>query len=498
MEILMKMFFVLSFVPLVIAAAIAQQYATSGPGHPDPLPESSPVQIKQGTTPRSGDICIVHVTVIDTASGKENRDRVVTISGDRIAGIAAGSAVAPAGSCTVIDGTGKYLIPGLWDMHAHGSQFDGVLPLYVANGVTGIREMAGPLDANQFRRELAARHVVAPHIYLGSPLIDGDPPMWPNISIAVKNATQGRSAVDTQKKNGADFIKVYSGLNREGYDAILDESKRQGIPVEGHVPDVVTAWEASREGQRSFEHLQAVPLACSSREAELRTKVFAAQNDQQADPLFLEALRTRDDEKCRSLFALLKKNGSWQTPTLTVHHYFAWPADHHASDDARLRYFSGGPRDLLTLEGDPRLKGWTAKEYSVARELFAAYESFVGFMFANGVPMLAGSDSMNPYIFPGFSIHDELAYFVESGVTPLGALQAATLNPALFMNAKEKYGSVTPGKLADLVLLDADPLADIHNTSKIYEVFLAGEEFDRARLDRLISTARDAPSQKSY
>jgi imidazolonepropionase-like amidohydrolase len=134
----------------------------------------------------------------------------------------------------------------------------------------------------------------------------------------------------------------------------------------------------------------------------------------------------------------------------------------------------------------------------VARELFAAYEGFVGFMFANGVPMLAGSDSMNPYIFPGFSIHDELAYFVESGVTPLGALQAATLNPALFMNAKEKYGSVAPGKLADLVLLDADPLADIHNTSKIYEVFLAGEEFDRARLDRLISTARDAPSQKSY
>src|SRR5580692_9208149 len=109
------------------------------------FPRSPPVRIKQGSTPRSGDICIVHVTVIDTASGKENRDRVVTISGDRIAGIAAGSAMAPAGSCTVIDETGKYLIPGLWDMHAHGSQFDGVLPLCVANGVTGIREMSGPL-----------------------------------------------------------------------------------------------------------------------------------------------------------------------------------------------------------------------------------------------------------------------------------------------------------------------------------------------------------------
>jgi hypothetical protein len=438
------------------------------------------------------------VTVIDTASGNENRDRVVTISGDRIAGVAERSAMAPAVSCRVIDGTGKYLIPGLWDMHAHGSQFDGVLPLYVANGVTGIREMSGPPDATQFRRELAAKHIVAPHIYLGSPLLDGDPPMWPNNSIVVKNAAQGRTAVDTQKQNGADFIKVYSGLTREAYDAILDESKRQGISAEGHVPDVVTAWEASREGQKSFEHLQAVPLACSSREAELRPKLFAAQDDQQADPLFLEALRNRNDEKCRRLFALLKKNRSWQTPTLTVHHYFAWAADYQASDDARLRYFAGKPRDMLTFEGDPRVKGWTSKEFGVARELFSAYESFVGFMFANGVPLLAGTDSMNPYIFPGFSIHDELAYLVESGVTPLGALQAATLNPALFMNASEKYGSVTPGKLADLVLLEADPLADIHNTSKISDVFLAGEEFDRARLDRLVGTARDAPSQASY
>jgi adenine deaminase len=123
MEISMKMLFIfLVLMPFGIAAAIAQQSATSGPGHPELLPESSPVRIKQGATPRSGDICIVHVTVIDTASGKENRDRVVTISGDRIAGVVEGSAMAPAGSCRVIDGTGKYLIPGLWDMHAHGSR----------------------------------------------------------------------------------------------------------------------------------------------------------------------------------------------------------------------------------------------------------------------------------------------------------------------------------------------------------------------------------------
>jgi hypothetical protein len=160
--------------PFGIAAAIAEQSATSGPGHSDPLPESSPVRFKQGSTPRSGDICIVHVTVIDTASGRENRDGLVTILGDRIAGVVEGSAMAPAVSCRVIDGTGKYLIPGLWDMHAHGSQFDGVLPLYVANGVTGIREMDGPPDANQFRRQLAARRIVVPHIYLGSPFIDGD------------------------------------------------------------------------------------------------------------------------------------------------------------------------------------------------------------------------------------------------------------------------------------------------------------------------------------
>jgi hypothetical protein len=190
MEILMKMYFVLGFIPFGIAAVIAQRSTTFSPGRPDVLRKSPPVQISQGSTPRSR-ICIVHVTVIDTASGKENRDRVVTISGDRIASVTEGSVSAQAVSCRVIDGTGKYLIPGLWDMHAHGSQFDAVLPLCVANGVTGIREMSGPPDANRFRRELAARHIITPRIYLGSPLLDGDPPMWPNISIVVKNAAQG-------------------------------------------------------------------------------------------------------------------------------------------------------------------------------------------------------------------------------------------------------------------------------------------------------------------
>jgi hypothetical protein len=460
-------------------------------------PPPAPARAQQATHSKPGQTWITHVTVINTETGAEAANRTVVLDGGRISKIRGSGAVRVTAGVTVVDGNGKYLIPGLWDMHAHGSQFDAVLPIYLANGITGIREMQGPPDANEFRAESAAKHLDAPHIYLGSPLVDGDPPMWPK-SIVVKSAADGRRVVDDQKRRGSDFIKLYGGLSREAYFAILDESKRQGIPAEGHVPDVVNAWEASRAGQKSFEHLQAVPLACSARESELAPKILAATNDLEADPLFLDALIHRDEAKCQHLFDELRKNGTWQTPTLSVHRYFAWENDPQFKNDARLQYFTGTPRSLLTLRDDGRLTGWTEANFEVARSLFAAYEHFVGLMFSSGVPLLAGSDSMNPYVFPGFSLHTELAYMVEGGVTPLGALQAATRNPAIFMNQSDKYGSVNIGKVANLVLLDADPLQDIHNTTKIAAVFLSGKTYGRADLDRILKTARDNDSGPSY
>jgi len=207
-----------------------------------------------------------------------------------------------------------------------------------------------------------------------------------------------------------------------------------------------------------------------------------------------EAARTYSPEKCDRLFTRLKANGNWQAPTLTVARSFSLLTDPQFRQDSRLNYFGGEYRDWLTAtaKGDTRLKSWTTADFAIQRELFQFDEKMVGAMFRSGVPLLSGMDAGNPYCFPGFSLHDELALLVESGLTPLAALQSATSNAAVFMNATDSYGSIAPGKIADLVLLDADPLQDIHNTSKIRAVFLAGKEFDRAALDSILRGAEAA------
>jgi len=359
----------------------------------------------------------------------------------------------------------------------------------IRDSVTGVREMFGFPDANKFRAELAAKHLIAPHIYLGSPIVDGKPAIVPN-SIEVTTADEARRVVDEQKQRGADFIKVYSLLSRGAYFAIIDEARRQNIPVDGHVPNSVSVWEATASKQRTIEHLFGVELGCSSREKDLRPKFLTANPfKNEWDALLLEAWQSYNDERCKSLFAELKKNGTWPVPTLAVRHAFGMLNDPKFTSDNRLRYFSGEFRDWISGKFDSRMKDSSASDFAVIRETYSAESRVTGELFRAGVPMLAGTDVGNPFCFPGFSLHDELALLVESGVTPLGALQMATRNPAQFMHATDKYGSVTPGKVADLVLLDADPLKDIHNTTKISEVFLNGKEYDRAALDKILTSA---------
>jgi len=437
-----------------------------------------------------GSTYITHVTVIDTQSGRESRDQTVVISGERISEVKDSKCVNPPAGAKVVDAAGKYLIPGLWDMHVHGTRFDSTLPLYIANGVTGVREMFGPSDANKFRAELTAKHLIAPHIYLGSPIFDGKPPVWPD-SIAVATADEARRAVDEQKQKGADFIKVYSLLSREAYFAIVDEARRQNIPVGGHVPSSITAFEAAAAKQRTFEHLVGIELACSSRESELRPKILAASTvGIEFDAVILNALQSYSDSRCNALFGELTKNGTWPVPTLHAWRSIGLLNDPQFISDNRIRYFSGEFRDWLSGKLDARMKEWSASEFGVRRDVFSAEKKLTGKLFRAGLPMLAGTDVGNAFCFPGFSLHDELGLLVDSGLPPLAALQAATLNPAMFMNAADRYGSVAKGKIADLVLLDADPLKDIHNTTTIQEVFLAGKEFTRTALDEILKTSQ--------
>jgi hypothetical protein len=372
--------------------------------------------------------------------------------------------------------------------------FNGMSPLYTANGVTGVREMFGTMAGIKAWREAVSNGSLAgPRVVGAGHILDGPKPIWPG-SAAAATPADGRRIVDSLKKAGADFIKVYSLLPRDVYLAIADEANRQHIWFEGHVPEAVDFREASNAGQRTMEHLTGMPIACSSREAEFRAQRANALGDMQAWRRVAAeqgaAIRdSYDARKCAELFALLKKNNSWQVPTLVVNRNMAYLDDPSLGSDARLKYI---PRSLSSgwdPKKDFRLRDRTRDQWLGAKKSYDLQVRMVGEMYRAGVPILAGTDVLNPYCLPGFSLHDELEYLVKAGLTPIDALRAATLNPARFLEATDSLGTIAPRKVADLVLLDADPLVDIRNTTRIRAVVANGRLYDRSALDKLLTDA---------
>lgn len=442
----------------------------------------------------AADVAIRDVTLVNVADGTLHPAQTVLVNGNRIVAIGPTDAVKISDDTEVVEGTGGYLIPGLWDMHVHGTRRESTYPLYLANGVTGVREMFGRADAAGFRAALAAKQIAAPRMYLAGPILDGAPPIWPH-SVVVTTVEEARKAVAEQKQHGVDFIKVYDRLPRDAYYAILAEAARQGLLVAGHVPGSVTPWEAAAAGQKTVEHLTQIPTACSSEETRLRNRPVRSYLD--VIRIQVEASHSFSAPKCQLLTAAFVRNGVWMVPTLTGYRADGWRNEQQFTDDDRLKYYDAETRALLAPPPDDSPGGrWEDADYATARELLAFNQKLVGEMFRAGVPILAGTDTMNPYVFPGFSLHDELALLVGSGMPPLAALQAATSNAATFMGKSAELGSVTTGKLADLVLLDANPLKDIHNTQKIRAVVADGRLFRRADLDHLLAEAANSNSQE--
>jgi len=458
---------------------------------------------------KSMTLAITHVTVIDATGAPARPDMTVLINGNRITEVGKSGKIRVPRDAQVVVATGKFLIPGLWDMHVHWYE-KNYLPLFIANGVTGIRIMWGMPMHHQWRKEIDAGQLLGPHMLIASAIVDGPKPVWPG-STTVANASEARQAVIQAKRDGADFIKVYSLLPRDAYFAIADESKKQGIPFEGHVPISVSAEEASNAGQKSIEHLTGVLPACSTRAAELlksSQQTLAAIIAGQQPPVSAvhgaasreweeSALETYSPQKAKALFAELKRNQTWQCPTLTVLHSIAFLDDPSFTNDSRLKYM---PRDIRASwdpKTDFRLKTRTAEDWARSKKVFSKDAEIVGAMQRAGVEILAGTDTLNPYCFPGFSLHDELGLLVKAGLTPMEALQAATLNPARFMGKEKDFGTVETGKIADLVLLDANPLDDIANTKRIDAVVLGGKFFPRASLDGMLAKVEALASRKS-
>jgi len=381
--------------------------------------------------------------------------------------------VKPAPGVVVIDATGEFLIPGLWDMHVHLDAQGSELRTLAANGITGIREMysAIPIATLGAWRARPENPRIAAAGFLDGPLMLTSGPARPD-AYAVGNAEEARQAVRLLQARGADFLKVYNGLPREAYFAIAQESKRLGIPFAGHVPEAVSPAEASEAGQLSQEHLINILLACSSREEELRAQRVSTMNDPAISPVE-RALQlgfpdpqglfnTYDDAKAAALFKTFVKNGTWHTPTLALLQSFL--ADKQRA--RRLLYM----QDLSAEVFD----GWMAR----ISALLDRYKKLVRDMHRAGVDFLAGTDTgPNNPVPVGIGLHDELELLVDSGFTPMEALQTATRNPARYFGRLKDMGTIEPGKLADLVLLSANPLDDIRSTRKIAVVILRGRVF---------------------
>jgi imidazolonepropionase-like amidohydrolase len=446
-------------------------------------------------------LAIMHVSVIDATGAPARPDRTVIIKDGRIVSLGESARVPVAADAEIVDGSGKFLIPGLWDMHAHVAAGPGdSLALYLANGVTGVRDMHAysPDLIFGLRQDIEAGKRTGPRIVACGAMIDGpNPTAGPTAHVAA-DAAQGRLAVQSQKSRGADFIKVHSKLPRDAYFAIADEAKKQGLPFAGHVPEAVSALEASDAGQRSFEHLTGLWISCSDLELALRKETTDALRSSRPEDmalLFRVGLKPVDSfssAKAQALYRRLVKNQTWQTPTLVMFRALCSLDDPRFTADPRIKYMSGFVRSFWDPKGT--LVQSLVETVAGRKQIYKRSLEEVGKMHRAGVGILAGVDHPFPYCFPGFSVHNELALLVEAGLTPMEALQTATRNPARYLDRMADLGTVEQGKIADLALLDGNPLDDIKNTQRIAAVVSRGRLLDRVALRKMLADVEQRSS----
>ena len=458
------------------------------------------------TSPRlsAQTLTITNATVIDVSNGALRRDQTIVVDGNRI--VSVGLPPSPAAARgQVVDARGMYVIPGLWDMHTHayfgwsrdfGDSY--VLPLFIANGVTGIRDMGSDLDAVlRARKEVAAHRLVGPRMVVSGPMLDG-PRATYAASIPVTTPDDGRKAVRLLKRKGADFIKIQSGVPRDAYLAIADEAKKQGLPFDGHVPDSIRASEAIAAGQRTFEHLIGIFEASTPDEDAFLLRRYGAGKDPSANKSLAAFLDRYDPAREKIIVERLAANRVWQCPTLFWERgqWLVDVIDYLKDPDIAFtprtwiekKYPSSQKAILESMDTDALAvrRRFVDHELDVVRALHAA-----------GVPFLAGTDTpAGVDVTPGISLHLELQRLVAAGFTPLEALQTATINPARFFGKMSDSGSVQADRLADLVILRANPLDDIVNTRTIAGVVADGRYWAPTEIERLREHVKQVAAER--
>lgn len=453
----------------------------------------------QTSSKESYNLIIENVNIIDYVSGEIKYNKDVAIRGDIIVRVDDYSKTGGKGTKIVIDGTNKYLIPGLWDNHVHSRGGDTLikankefLNLFIANGITGIRDAGGDLGIQvlRWKKEITDGSLIGPALFTSGPKIDGPKPTWAG-SIEVSNTSKVKNALDSLRALNVDFVKIYdSSISREVYLEVLKQAKDRTMITSGHMPFSVLLEENIKNGIGSIEHLYYILKGCSSEEHEITRQIQT--NEIGFWDSFDALIKSYQEESALRSFSLLKENNVYVTPTLHIGNVLSNLKNIDHREDKFLNYIDSNL--ILTYQGriDRAIKA-TQEQYQMRKDLQEIFKTLTKNLQNAGVSMLAGSDcgAFNSYIYPGLSLHEELVAMVDAGLTPLQALRTSTFNGAAFLNKSSFYGNIEEQKAADLLLLSQNPLVDIRNTREIDMLIYKGEVYDRNQLKQFIKATKN-------
>lgn len=422
-------------------------------------------------------IAFVDVNVVPMDRERILPGQTVIVRGGRIVEIASVATTKVPVDARRIDGGGKYLMPGLADMHVHILIADQ-LTLFVANGVTTVRNMVGTPVHLFWRDQIGKGDLLGPTIYTAGPMIDGSPPAFPFFSAVVKTPKQARRVVAAQKEAGYDFLKVFNGVPKDAYDALMEAALKANMQVAGHVPRAVGIERALAAGQRSLEHL-------TGYETYLERADSPAAGKMDFDSRGL-AWHHLDEARIADIVGKTREAGAWNCPTLVVHRIRMTRQEARRELNLpRMKYVNPGLRTAWLL----RSREVSPNVVDNDRQGCRARGKLVKALHDAGARILLGTDSTTSFVVHGFSIHEELQNLVAAGLTPYEAIKAGTRDAAEFFGALDEFGTVAAGRRADLILLDANPLEDVAHVKRRVGVMVRGRWFPQsglqAKLDAL-------------
>lgn len=449
--------------------------------------------------PKQADLIIRNVTIIDVENAQPISGQSVIVTGDDIAAVGPDKIIARDWKASkTLDGKGRYLIPGLWDMHVHfGGGPDlieenkALLPLYIANGITSIRDCSGdlPYDVLLWRGDIASGALLGPTLYSSGPKIEGIKPVWKGTLEAGSKADVD-TAIAKLKKLNVDFVKITdSTLEPKLYLYAIGKARAVGLRISGHIPYAETITSAVNAGMSSIEHLDYAYKAGVKDEPWLASEFAAGrmtrgQVQAKIDTGF-------DKATAEQAYANLARHNVAVSPTLSISRTIAYLDKDDHSKDPELAYI--GPKLRATYQWRiDRAAKLTQEKRESGHQHFEQMAAILPMLTKAGVSIMVGTDAgfLNSYDYPGFALHDEMALYVRYGLTPAQALQSATRTGPEWIGKADHYGGIENGKAADLVLLNRNPLTDISATRDINAVVMRGNLYRRTDLDAMLSKAK--------